>query len=505
MTKLNAIVKDFAKIHRRRATGGRWALAGFHFQFYDSLLRFFQPVAVGQAPDMAVFDSLSDFVGCQDGRYDVTQHKRTLTKPNFREALREFLIVERFLTDSHDVDRVKFNYQIVTSQLDHFDVAMLPELPDTAESARWRSIVDSGRFNGVFVQPDPWAELVKLLWPRVKHPHGVATRCVQHVFDGLSIDLPAKDLRARLLQEYENDKQDRSGSTSPLLTQQDFPRDQEAGNRVLTGQRPQMEDLRAGCFMPRPIYVAKVASELRAILRPEKSHARRKVPVLWITGGSGLGKSVLLLSSLEHVMREEDIECLWSRGSPQMLEETLAKIDNEQVLFAIDDLYAPGWRDPAQWDRISDLAQARRTSLVFLVSSPTEYMRTFKGEQAFSDVFEHRDIEVDSLNSDEQAEYAKWYSLRVGVTINAAMKEPNFVLTTVRYQVQIAGDSNLEDFAVRLWHRLDVLGIANPVAVTLAASRLGLTVPTTLFGSPELQDGLNKLEHDFLFLVSSVR
>ena len=55
MTQLNEIVMDFAKRYPRRAKGGRWALAGFHFQFYDSLLRFFQPVAVGQAPDMAVF------------------------------------------------------------------------------------------------------------------------------------------------------------------------------------------------------------------------------------------------------------------------------------------------------------------------------------------------------------------------------------------------------------------------------------------------------------------
>ena len=40
------------------------------------------------------------------------------------------------------------------------------------------------------------------------------------------------------------------------------------------------------------------------------------------------------------------------------------------------------------------------------------------------------------------------------------------------------------------------------MAVTLAANRLGLSAPSSLFDSPDLQDGLEKLAHDYLFLVS---
>ena len=147
---------------------------------------------------------------------------------------------------------------------------------------------------------------------------------------------------------------------------------------MLTGQRPRLEDFRDGCFMPRPDYVAKVASKLREIMRPQNSQVRRKTPVLWITGGSGLGKSMLLLAS-----------------------------------------------------------------------SPTEYMQALKGQQAFSHIFEHHELVVEALTPDEQQAYARWVGARAGIAVTATGLEPNFVLAAVRYQVQMAGDASLDEFAVR--------------------------------------------------------
>ena len=59
MTTLGQIAAKFEAVHLRRARGGRWALAGFLYQFQDSLLRFFQPIAEGKRPDFAIFDSLT--------------------------------------------------------------------------------------------------------------------------------------------------------------------------------------------------------------------------------------------------------------------------------------------------------------------------------------------------------------------------------------------------------------------------------------------------------------
>ena len=510
MSQLYSIVRDYYATNPRRASGGRWALAGFHFQFFDSLLQFFRPITEGRAPAHAVFDLLGDLVSTDRGFCYVSQHKRTLRRTNYLDTLREFIVVEEFLSSKLECDRIKFNYQIVTAQLDHLDLATLPILANEADAERWAAIVNAGRFKGIVVQPDPWWELIKILWPKVESPFAVAAACAQHVFDAVArepsnddLEIDSKLLVRRLVQEYEANKSENSRwqSECPVLTPADVAVNPAQTGRVLTGQRPTLEDFRAGCFMPRPNYLTKIASALQGVLQPEQTTMRRKVPIIWISGGSGLGKSALLMASLERAMRVQDTNCLWLRGSPYALREALGKSRGESILVWVDDLYAPSWRDAAQWDEIGSLAYAQRTSLVIIASSPTEYMASFQRVSALGDIFDNVEVKVEPLSIEERVEYGRWYGNRVGREMRAVGVESNFVLASVRYQLQAHGDTSLEEFALRLWDRFDQLQIQEPVSVALAASQWGLLVPISLFSNAKQQDGLAKLTDDYLFLV----
>ena len=111
MTTLDQIATKFEAVHSRRARGGRWALAGFLYQFQDSLLRFFQPIAEGKPPEPAVFESLSD-LSVERAEYTyVSQHKRTLKRSNYVDAIREFIAINEFMTEHFPADVAKLKFQ----------------------------------------------------------------------------------------------------------------------------------------------------------------------------------------------------------------------------------------------------------------------------------------------------------------------------------------------------------------------------------------------------------
>ena len=86
-----------------------------------------------------------------------------------------------------------------------------------------------------------------------------------------------------------------------LLSPADFCPAHTQNTEVLVGQRPTLDHLNQGYFMPRDAHVRKI---LDAVFSDTNSNSElqviNEVPVVWITGGSGVGKSVLLL----HVLRQ---------------------------------------------------------------------------------------------------------------------------------------------------------------------------------------------------------
>ena len=229
MTTLRDITAKFEAAHPKRARGGRWALAGFRYQFQDSLLRFFQPIVEGKPPEFAIFDSLSDLSVERADYIFVSQHKRTLRRSNYVDAISEFIAINEFMIEHFPADVAKLKFQIVTSQSTIAETASLP--PEIA--APWQSITSQGRFGGIIVQPEPWAELLKLLWPNVKHPYQVAVNCTHHLLSGLAGGISADDLCDRLIKEYEHDLQATTGELSPLLTVADFEQDPSTSSRIL--------------------------------------------------------------------------------------------------------------------------------------------------------------------------------------------------------------------------------------------------------------------------------
>src|SRR5262249_38887333 len=86
---------------------------------------------------------------------------------------------------------------------------------------------------------------------------------------------------------------------------------------------------------------------------------RRALPIVWLDGTSGSGKSVLLLQALEYLVLERDVPVhLLPPSFSQRLPEALEfwSRARRQGLIAVDDVYAPESRQGDIWRRVHELS-----------------------------------------------------------------------------------------------------------------------------------------------------
>ena len=86
----------------------------------------------------------------------------------------------------------------------------------------------------------------------------------------------------------------------------------EESPRIVHGVRPTIADLRNGCFMERRARVTAALSIIRERWSTQLAVLRLSLPIFWISGPSGSGKSVLLLQVLKELLANGEIERLTS-------------------------------------------------------------------------------------------------------------------------------------------------------------------------------------------------
>jgi hypothetical protein len=116
------------------------------------------------------------------------------------------------------------------------------------------------------------------------------------------------------------------------------------GGNILTGQRPQAHHLRSGFFADRPDVYGGLSEAAIAWIKknPQRSDPVSRLPVFWIAGRSGSGKSVALLHVLARLQAAGYGPILWLGAKVQVLPAAIgwARVrPASPILIAIDDPY----------------------------------------------------------------------------------------------------------------------------------------------------------------------
>lgn len=306
------ITNAWREKHPKRAFGGTWALSGFSYQAASYLFDFYRSL-IRQQP-LPTIETLSDIVCPADGNLiHVVQVKRTLTRETLRQALQEFREI-LFLIEGDPLTRgfPSLRFQVVCKRRDS-NVAW-PWPAEAALSDDIRNLLTEieRRAGDPFLieQSDPIQELWALLWLQgLRDPQAVIQQASGWLLNSFGRQDLLSTVLGQLVSFFEQAPRRHEGRrAAKLVSPDDVAIDPLAAElkSIVVGGGFGFRQLREGCFRERP----KIFEALRNAFELWWRHlherlVERGIPVFWIDGRSGDGKSVLLRQLVAHVVLQQ--------------------------------------------------------------------------------------------------------------------------------------------------------------------------------------------------------
>jgi len=457
-----------------------------------------------------IFDSLGDLTSFEGRAPYLIQVKATLRKERAPEVAREALAVDAFLAERYPVLREAFRFGVWCRHregtVEPRELAARDLGLSGAEADRWEEL--RCRVLPVEIRPDPYLGIVLRLFPLAEDPFGLAEALRGSLLRLLGEDTASDQIALELLRLVSDARRPHEASTpGRLLQPEDFLAAGTASTQILLGDRPRLEDLADGCFMPRGGHVQRVLEVLAPLLSGLGEDAsKRALPVVWLDGTSGSGKSVLLLQVLERLVREWDVSVHLLPPSSQRLPEALAfwRRAGLKGLIAVDDVYAPENRQREVWGRVQELSFEENwlAPPIILTCGPSDYRSAFEAEVRRGGGLKLISVPLTELEGDERSDYAAWYAERTGIAVRA-ISEGNFATVSFLYGLQRDGKpGDLGQFAQRLGDRLENLGVFDEVLTVIVGTSLGFPLPASLFSGKEDARGA-LLQEDLLRVQSA--
>ena len=511
---IDDLLEAWRQEHSGRARGGVWALSGFAYQFSTYLLRFFRGLleTTTEPGLLAEMERLSDILCPSDGKIRLVQVKTRLTKGGLADAAEEAYLILR-LCDSHTPDlSARLCFQIAYR---HSETDLLPG--DLQPSDVLKGDVDTDAWQRTLNQYDPEAPVLEEPDPRHQlHSHlwnaGVAdTESLIHECTGVLLDQydvaepsASRDVGRRLNNLFRSAPKWNAGpSIGRLLTLADVEPDPDAASDtgVLTGQAPYLSDLTRGRFRDRPQLLAPALAQFEAwwesALSLEGTPSRR-LPVFWISGRSGEGKSVLLLQLVAALLRDGAGGPLLHLHSPEDFAELLTACSRERPTWAqafgpiaavVDDVYNTKDRETFG-EAVRNAWSLEIPSVCLITCGPTEQMEQFRRDLA--DCAQVQTFEVPHLDLVECEAFRAWYCERTGQNPELDLDALGNSLL-VLFMFELAQGERMPDFAKRFRDRLTHLGLFKTVRTIAAVNAVYIEAPFGLVPALAERDALRRL------------
>jgi tetratricopeptide (TPR) repeat protein len=508
----------------KRADGGSAALSGFHYQFlialHDTLRAWLDRPAFERSRPSVLTECLSDILDQSSNDIVlVTQVKRTRRSDNLHDALSElWLIYDLALRASPRlVPYLRFRILSSKAELKDFDRALSqwnPEKPRSREAdfEVFRKSVTAQLFS------DPEDEILALLANdlRATDPTGYAQRWLGVLLEAASEEGNAGfRIAARSiwndLQSIENSFLATRPSTY-VWTSRDKPPENIIEGDVLTGERPQVHHLRRGYFASRPAVYQPIADRAGQWILDLNDHQDKqlRLPVFWIGGRSGSGKSVALMHVLALLSESGFGPVLWLGNKTELLRQAVLWAlrlgpKNTQVIIGMDDPYAPNTQnDEIIWkEALAVLESVRQdgdaSALPLVVCcGPSE-----QAERMQKDLPEEVKVNLRELPKEDREDILRlrsWYSERTKKS-PPKVGDQNVLLVQLFFEWETG--QSLPEFASRFRNRIkesDPTGtLEDFITRMLCVNRLYVGYPSKAVASyltPDLQDTFGRLREE---------
>jgi hypothetical protein len=498
---LRGILDALREKYPRPTYGGLWALAGFSLQTGIFLLHFYRNLS--ESRPLPSIEVMSDIVCPADKQLNViVQVKRTLTRIKLAQALKEFALIIRLIHERDETPLLRsLRFQVACGKREAnvewpwpADAALADEIRSTLDEVE---AYQADPF--ILEQADPLEDLWDLLWSQgVRDPQAIIRYAAGRLLESFGRPDRVSSVHHELISSFENaSRRAEKRCVVSLLLAEDVTPDPNADSlrKIVVGSGFGFSELRQGCFRNRPLIFADLWTNFSSWLSEHQSPIlHREIPVFWIDGRSGEGKSVLLRQLVAHLLRYQDRFPVFEidrEDVPKAIKERRQALDRPALLVT-DDLYAVHNRE--SWGE--QLAQSVETDLPLvcvLTCGPTEQREEF--ERRFTEPFHLTRFTVPPFKETERQEFVDWFTHRVGRTAERkTLTTENTLL--VQLMFELSEGTTLVEFARRFRKRLDLSGARGAVQRILSLSALYLETPLDFLIQTDERDAISRLSQD---------
>jgi hypothetical protein len=380
-------------------------------------------------------EELSDLLETPEaGRTIVTQVKRQLRGHQLSEALDELWDIWSLVCEVVPDQVPDIGFRVVTSRsrIADVDAAVARWNPSTENQADLTGELFRQRLE-VAIDESPERELLRLLINRFDADDPLATirgwlgRLTEAAAGPQALMRAAASEIQNDLRTLERGRERQASSRIYCWSSADRQPDDVERGSFLVGQRPMLPHLREGRFAPRAALIDSIVDQVRSWMdpHPSASDVAYRLPVFWIGGRSGCGKSIALLQTLARLHEDDGIPILWLGADISALPEAVRRARalrqaGDTVVIGVDDPYSPVAQNDAAslWqDAVAELMVSRQVAdaseiPLLVCCGPTE-----QGERLAADL--HDDVVVHQQQmpqetTDERETLRNWYRLRTG-------------------------------------------------------------------------------------------
>jgi tetratricopeptide (TPR) repeat protein len=521
---IERLQSSWIKVFKKRATGGAISLSGFHYQFlitlHDTLVAWLSKPNFERDRPSIFTECLSDILDkSSDEIILVTQVKLTRRSDSLKDALTELWLIYDLATKitPNLSPYLRFRILSMKAELQNFESVISNWLPDEQDC----SIDDIKLFREkvtVELFSDPEDEILALLASKfyATDPVGYLDRWLGKLLAAASKEefIGFEDAAKSIWTDLESLKNS-SPTISPNIyvwTSQDKVPESVIEGELLTGERPQVHHLRRGFFASRSeLYSAIFDNVQKWIIDLINNQDKQlRLPIFWIGGRSGSGKSVALLHVLSLLYESGAGSIFWLGNKTELLRQAIPWSikrggRDHQVIIGIDDPYAPNTQnDDLVWKEalaLLEVVRQRGDGLalpIIICCGPTE-----QAERMKMDLPEDVKINLFELpheNEQDLFQLRNWYVQRTK-KLPPEVGNENVLLVQLFFEWETG--QPIKEFALRFRNRIresDSNGILeNLITRMLCVNRLYAAYPYTAVEvqlTPNLQDTFHRMRKE---------